>query len=174
MGDEGTKSQLESRARELGLPSGALSSILAAHLSQVGAGDYLAFMAYVPYEEDVDRGLQAIRSEARDGLRVATTLGYGPRFLHSTGQLHKGGPDTGVFVQITADSPVDTAPIPKAGHTFGMLIAAQARGDLQSLQDHGRRVIRIHLKESPEKAVAQLEAAFKVALPYLEKMRHLV
>jgi hypothetical protein len=82
----------------------------------------------------------------RDRLKVATTVGFGPRFLHSTGQLHKGGPNTGVFIQIV-EPPDEDAPIPGEPYTFGRLIAAQALGDLQSLRAHGRRVGRVRLAE---------------------------
>ena len=93
---------------------------------------------------ELETALQAIRLAVRDRLKVATTLGYGPRFLHSTGQLHKGGPNRGVFIQITADATTDRA-IPGQPYSFGTLIAAQALGDLQSLRTHGRRVVRLHL-----------------------------
>ncbi|NOZ27007.1 MAG: bifunctional transaldolase/phosoglucose isomerase [Chloroflexi bacterium] len=127
-----------------GIQGDSWEEALRAHLRQAQPGEYVAFMAYLdstgPYEEV----LQAIRLRVRDALRVATTLGYGPRFLHSTGQLHKGGPNSGVFVQIT-DDPAEDFRIPGQPYTFGTLIAAQALGDLQSLQAHGRRVIRLHL-----------------------------
>jgi len=114
-------------------------------LASVKPGDYLAIMAYLPYEPGIEKALQDARLVLRNRLRVATTLGYGPRFLHSTGQLHKGGPNSGVFVQITAKSDVD-APVPGEKYSFAVLEAAQALGDLQSLQQHGRRVVRLHIE----------------------------
>ncbi len=117
---------------------------LRAHLRSVQPGDYVALMAYLDSTGPYETALQAIRLTVRDRLKVATTLGYGPRFLHSTGQLHKGGPNRGVFIQITADAATDRA-IPGQPYSFGTLIAAQALGDLQSLRAHGRRVVRLHL-----------------------------
>ncbi len=108
--------------------------------------DYLAILAYVPSDPEIVERLQAIRGRLRDATTAATTLGFGPRFLHSTGQLHKGGPDTGVFLQLTA-APSKDLPIPGWRESFGTLIAAQALGDLASLRRRGRRVLRIHLGE---------------------------
>jgi transaldolase / glucose-6-phosphate isomerase len=110
----------------------------------VKAGDYLAIMAYLPYDPAIDVALQQQRLRLRDALKVATTLGYGPRFLHSTGQLHKGGPNSGAFVQITA-VPTDDAAVPGRGYSFAVLEAAQALGDLQALEKHGRRSIRLQI-----------------------------
>jgi len=121
---------------------GALSSLL----SSTRPGDYAAILAYLPQDADTEERLQRVRATMRDGLGLATTLGFGPRFLHSTGQLHKGGPASGVFLQLTAD-PRRDLPIPGWPETFGTLIAAQALGDLQSLQRRGRRVLRLHLKD---------------------------
>ncbi len=109
-------------------------------------GDYFALLAYIQRTEAHDRLLQAIRVHLRDTLKVAVTVGYGPRFLHSTGQLHKGGGANGLFIQITADDHED-APIPGERYTFSILKAAQALGDLQSLQSRDRRAIRLHLKQ---------------------------
>ncbi len=117
---------------------------LAAHLDTARAGDYIALMAYVTPDDDNQRALQGLRVAIRDGRHLATTLGFGPRFLHSTGQLHKGGPNTGVYIQITADDGTDV-PIPGQPFTFSVLKRAQAAGDLQSLRHHGRRVIRVHI-----------------------------
>jgi hypothetical protein len=119
---------------------------LGALLAQVRPGDYLAIQAYLPRGVAVERRLHAARQRLRDRLRVATTVGFGPRFLHSTGQLHKGGPDTGVFVQVV-EPPEQDLPIPGQPYSFGTLLAAQAAGDLQSLRSHGRRVARVHLAE---------------------------
>jgi hypothetical protein len=127
-------------------------------LATVRPGDYVAIMAYLPYTDATDRALQRQRHLLRDRLRVATTLGYGPRFLHSTGQLHKGGPNSGVFIQITARSAVD-APVPGEPYSFAVLEAAQALGDLQSLQQHGRRVVRLHFEGEVSQALGSLVSA---------------
>ena len=113
-------------------------------------GDYLAIQAYIPRNGETEARLHAARMRLRDRLRVATTVGFGPRFLHSTGQFHKGGPNSGVFVQVV-DEPAEDLAIPGQPYTFGTLLAAQSLGDLQSLRSHGRRVARVHL--------ADLEAA---------------
>lgn len=128
----------------LGIEADSWEEALRAHLRQARPGEYVAFMAYMDSTGQHEEALQAIQARVRDALHVATTAGYGPRFLHSTGQLHKGGPNHGVFVQITSD-PVADLPIPGQSYSFGTLIAAQALGDLQSLRAHGRRVIRLHL-----------------------------
>jgi glucose-6-phosphate isomerase len=115
---------------------------LDAALADVRPGDYVAIQAFLaPSEATWDR-LQAARGRLRDRLGVATTLGYGPRYLHSTGQLHKGGPDTGVFLQVTGE-PEEDRPIPGRSFTFGRLIGAQAAGDLAALRERGRRVARV-------------------------------
>jgi hypothetical protein len=117
-------------------------------LSLVRPGlDYVAILAYLPMDPPLVDRLQAIRAAIGERTGAATTLGFGPRFLHSTGQLHKGGPDTGVFLQITAD-PSKDLPIPGWNESFGTLIAAQALGDLESLQRRGRRALRLHLADA--------------------------
>ena len=113
-------------------------------LGQVRAGDYLAIMAYVKQTAEVDRAMATLRRKVGEKHRIATTLGYGPRFLHSTGQLHKGGANNGVFLQLTADHENDVA-IPGRRYTFGAMADAQALGDLEALKVSGRRVARIHL-----------------------------
>ena len=110
------------------------------------AGDYFAILAYLPMEPSTIGRLEALRARVRDALGLATTLGFGPRFLHSTGQLHKGGPESGVFLQLTAD-PRRDLPIPGWNETFATLIAAQAQGDLASLAKRRRRALRVHLGE---------------------------
>jgi transaldolase/glucose-6-phosphate isomerase len=111
-----------------------------------GGRDYFAILAYLPPDDAIVEGLQRLRVRVRELTGAATTLGFGPRFLHSTGQLHKGGPDTGVFLQLTAD-PSKDLPIPGWDESFGTLIAAQALGDLTSLQRRGRRAMRLHFGE---------------------------
>jgi transaldolase/glucose-6-phosphate isomerase len=98
-----------------------------------------------------------VRIVLRHRLRAATTIGFGPRFLHSTGQFHKGGPNTGVFVQLV-DDPTPDLPIPRTGDSFGALVSGQADGDFQALRDAGRRVLRVHLGDDAERGLAALEA----------------
>jgi hypothetical protein len=115
-------------------------------LAQVRPGDYLAILAYLPRNEEILGRLQRVRHALRDRYRVATTVGFGPRFLHSTGQLHKGGPNTGVFIQVV-DDPREDRPVPGQPFTFAELEAAQALGDLDTLRMHRRRVARVSLEE---------------------------
>ena len=122
---------------------GAVDQLLSLVL---GGRDYVALLAYVPPDDDVVERLQRVRRLIGQRTGAATSLGFGPRFLHSTGQLHKGGPDTGVFLQLTAE-PSKDLPIPGWDETFGTLIAAQALGDLASLQRRGRRALRLHLDD---------------------------
>ena len=131
---------------------------LDALLSAAVPGDYLAIMAYVPETPAVDRALSQLRRSVSARFGIATTLGYGPRLLHSVGQLHKGGPASGIFLQLTADHERD-APIPGAPYTFGSLVDAQALGDLYSLRDAGRRVTRLRLGPDPESAILGLVEA---------------
>ena len=140
-----------------GQPGGSLADAVHVLLAQVRPGDYVALMAYLPETPEHDRALSAIRVAIRDAQRVATTVGYGPRFLHSTGQLHKGGPNTGVFLQIVGDDPKDLA-IPGADYTFGVLKQAQALGDYQALRNHGRRVLRVQVADVAE-GLAQIAQA---------------
>jgi transaldolase/glucose-6-phosphate isomerase len=121
---------------------GAVRALLAG----VGPGDYLAILAYVPPDPGTVEALQATRMAVTRALGNAATVGIGPRFLHSTGQLHKGGPPSGVFLQVTAE-PRRDLPIPGWPESFGTLVAAQALGDLTSLQRRGRRVLRLHLSD---------------------------
>jgi transaldolase/glucose-6-phosphate isomerase len=115
-------------------------------LSRAEPGDYLAIHAYIPRNQENIRRLHEIRMRLRDRLRIATTVGFGPRFLHSTGQLHKGGPNTGLFVQVV-DPPQSDLAIPGQAYSFGHLIAAQASGDLIALRARERRVARVSLAE---------------------------
>jgi transaldolase/glucose-6-phosphate isomerase len=129
-------------------------------LESAGPGDYVALMAYVTPGAAGEAALQGLRTAIRDSLRVATTLGFGPRFLHSTGQLHKGGPNTGVFLQITAPDETDVE-IPGQPFTFSTLKRAQADGDLQSLEEHGRRVLRLHINGDLNQQLARLADGLK-------------
>jgi transaldolase/glucose-6-phosphate isomerase len=128
------------------------------HVLGAGAGDYVAFCPYFVRTAERDRLLTQMRVLCRQKTRAATTVGYGPRFLHSTGQLHKGGANNGVFVQLTADLDVDL-PIPGEPYTFGGLRDAQALGDLQVLRRKGRRAIRVYLGKDIETGLAQLLSA---------------
>ncbi|HLY31060.1 MAG TPA: hypothetical protein VKQ36_08520, partial [Ktedonobacterales bacterium] len=124
--------------------------------------DYIALLAYIQRTPTTDASLQRIRLRLRDGRRVATTLGYGPRFQHSTGQLQKGGANNGVFIQFVADDHTDVS-IPGAPYTFSVLKQAQALGDLQSLRAHGRRVIRINLGADIAAGLAEVLEAINEA-----------
>jgi glucose-6-phosphate isomerase len=117
---------------------------LRVHCAKIKAGDYVALLAYVEETPEIEAEMQTIRRQMRNTTRCATTTGYGPRYLHSTGQLHKGGPDSGVFIQITAPDKIDF-PVPGESYTFSVLKDAQALGDFQSLLSHGRRAIRVDL-----------------------------
>lgn len=132
-----------------------LEALLKSHLARIGRGDYFAINAYLEMNESHDAPLQALRHEVRDHYKVATTLGYGPRFLHSTGQLHKGGPNRGVFLQLTAEDAEDLA-IPGQRYTFGVLKNAQAQGDLEILSERNRRILRIHLAADVRAGLEQL------------------
>jgi transaldolase/glucose-6-phosphate isomerase len=139
-----------------------LQTAVAAVAEQIKAGDYVAFNAYVPMFEDEEGVLQRIRTTVRDALHVATTVGFGPRFLHSTGQLHKGGPSTGVFFQVTYDPPFDLQIPGMVG--FRTLQRAQALGDFESLDKRNRRGIRIHFPGDPKAGLEKLAAALEAAV----------
>ncbi|MCY4612695.1 MAG: bifunctional transaldolase/phosoglucose isomerase [Nitrospira sp.] len=141
----------------------SLAGAVAAHLSRVRSGDYVAINAYLERTPAVHDAFRHIRAGIRDAKQVATTLGYGPRFLHSTGQLHKGGPNSGVFLQVTADQRTDLD-IPDEPYSFGTLAAAQALGDMKSLCTRNRRVIRIHLGCDVDDGVKRIQKAVEDAL----------
>jgi transaldolase/glucose-6-phosphate isomerase len=124
---------------------GSAQGVLAAHWARLRADDYAAVLAYVERNQAHSAVLTRLRAQLRDHLKVATVGGFGPRFLHSTGQAYKGGPNTGVFLQITAD-PAHDLPVPQRAITFGVVQAAQARGDLSVLAERGRRYLRVHIK----------------------------
>ena len=137
----------------------SLASYLRAHLNRVAPGDYFALLAYVEMNPEHEAKLQEMRHAVRDQKKVATCLGFGPRFLHSTGQDYKGGPNSGVFVQITCDDAVDV-PVPGQKYTFGVVKAAQARGDFQVLVERGRRALRVHLGKNVDADLAKLIEIF--------------
>jgi hypothetical protein len=134
-----------------------------AHVKKIKPGDYVAFLNYVEELPDVDRAFQELRTAVRDRTNCATTVGYGPRFLHSTGQLHKGGPATGVFFQIEAKDKVDFL-VPGEPYTFSILKQAQALGDFRALVSRGRRVVRIDLGDDLLAGVDHLEHVILNAL----------
>ena len=144
-------------------PAGTLAGYLRAHLSQIHEGDYFAALAYLPMFAENEAVIQRLRHKVRDKKHVATCLGFGPRFLHSTGQDYKGGPNTGVFLQITADHAGDVA-IPGQKLSFGVVIDAQAAGDLAVLESRGRRAVRVHLGADVAAGLKTLAAAVDLAL----------
>jgi len=125
----------------------SVASAIRALLEQIGDGDYFAVLAFIPPDRATWAALDRLRASVRDALGAATTVGIGPRYLHSTGQLHKGGPDNGVYLMLTAD-PERDLPIPGRAETFGTLIAAQAAGDLAALQQRSRRILRLHASDA--------------------------
>ena len=139
------------------------SALLRSHLSRLGAGDYFALLAYIGMTADHEETLAEMRLAVRDNKRVATCLGFGPRFLHSTGQAYKGGPNSGVFLQVTCDDAADLA-IPGQRFTFGIVKAAQARGDFDVLAERGRRALRVHLPADLNAGLASLGKAMRAAL----------
>jgi transaldolase/glucose-6-phosphate isomerase len=142
---------------------GDLGSWLKAHLARSGEGDYVALLAYIERDKASIDALQRMRLAVRDKRHVATCAEFGPRFLHSTGQAYKGGPDSGVFLQITADDAEDLK-VPGQKASFGVIKAAQARGDFDVLTERGRRALRVHLRGPLRPALAALDAAIKEAL----------
>jgi transaldolase/glucose-6-phosphate isomerase len=140
-----------------------LAGVLRTHLSRLGAGDYFAVLGYLPMNPMNEKALQEIRHAVRDNKKVATVLGFGPRFLHSTGQAYKGGPNSGVFLQITCDDAKDL-PVPGQKYTFGIVKAAQARGDFAVLAERGRRALRVHLGKNLKGELAKLAKAVQRAL----------
>src|SRR3989442_1501911 len=138
----------------------ACAATVKALLRTVTPGDYVAFLAYVPMNETHEVLLQAARLAARDTFRVATSVGFGPRYLHSTGQAYKGGPNSGVFIQIICDDPDDLA-VPGRQYSFGVVKAAQALGDFRVLQERGRRALRVHLGSDVKAGLALLSRALE-------------
>jgi len=141
----------------------ALVGSLKAHLARAHDGDYCGLLAYVAQNEAHSDALRDIRTAIRDRKKAATCVGFGPRFLHSTGQAYKGGPNTGVFLQITADHRSDL-PVPGRNYTFGGVIDATARGDFEVLNERGRRAIRVHLGTDVAAGLARLKQAVMQAL----------
>ena len=156
--DEDNAAALRSRALRP-----CVSEYLKAHLERIHPGDYFALLGYLEMSPEHDSALQAIRHQVRDRTHAATCLGFGPRFLHSTGQAYKGGPNSGVFLQLTAEDALDL-PVPGHKFTFGVVKAAQARGDFQVLSARHRRALRIDLGKNLPASLATLDAAARQAL----------
>lgn len=141
----------------------SVAAYLRAHLARIKAGDYFATLAYIERNDANEASLQKIRHAVRDKKRVATCLGFGPRFLHSTGQAYKGGPNSGVFLQITCEDAADL-PVPGQKYTFGIVKAAQARGDFAVLAERNRRALRVHLGTDVPAGLAELDKMVRGAL----------
>jgi transaldolase/glucose-6-phosphate isomerase len=146
----------------------ALHAAVRGWVSGARSNDYVALHAYLAPTDGITRLLEEMRVHLRDHLRVATTAGYGPRFLHSTGQLHKGGANNGLFLQMVDEPPIDV-PVPETDYTFGQLIQAQALGDYQALVQRGRRVLRVQLGRNAERALGSLAAAVESAFAAAQK-----
>ncbi len=141
----------------------SLAGYLRAHLDRLHAGDYFALLAYIEMNAEHEQLLQKLRDTVLHKKHVATCLGFGPRFLHSTGQAYKGGPNSGVFLQVTCDDSIEL-PVPEQKYTFGVVKAAQARGDFQVLTERGRRALRVHLSRDLKGALERLAGIFHQAL----------
>ncbi len=148
---------------ELKSKATSLAAALKAHLDRAKAGDYVAMLAYIDRTPAHIEAMQAMRHSVRDKKKVATCLGFGPRFLHSTGQAYKGGPNSGVFLQITCSDPADLS-VPGAKYTYSVVKAAQARGDFDVLADRGRRALRVHLSGGVDAGLKTLAGALEQAL----------
>jgi transaldolase/glucose-6-phosphate isomerase len=146
----------------------SLGAYVKAHLDRLGKGDYLGLLAYVPMTAANEQALQAPRHAVRDKKRVATCLGFGPRFLHSTGQAYKGGPNSGVFLQVTCDDAKDLQ-VPGSKFTFGAVKAAQARGDFQVLSERSRRALRVHLGPDVAAGLKTLASAIEKTLSFCHR-----
>jgi transaldolase/glucose-6-phosphate isomerase len=141
---------------------GSPAAVIRAALSSLAPPDYVAFLSYLPPDSDIAQAVGDIRAGLRSRFRVASTLGIGPRYLHSTGQYHKGGPNTAVAFVLTGDDATRTE-IPDVGYTFSVLKRAQALGDTETLEAHDRRTIRIQIKDAAH-AAATLERLFAEAM----------
>ena len=141
----------------------SLKSYLRAHMGRLCANDYFAVLAYVEMNADHEALLHSLRMNVRDKKHVATCLGFGPRFLHSTGQAYKGGPNSGVFLQITCDDATDL-PVPQQKYTFGVVKAAQARGDFAVLAERNRRALRVHIGPDVKAGLKKLGSLINEAL----------
>ncbi len=157
--DESNKAELEKAVGS----NKSLDAFIKAHLKRIKPGDYFATNAYIERNEQIEKQVDQSRFRVLEKDRVATTVGFGPRFLHSTGQLHKGGPNSGVFMQVTSDDKEDVA-IPGEKYTFGVLKNAQSLGDFLALSKRNRRLLRVHLSADVKAGLERLDAAVKAAL----------
>ena len=155
------------KANAEALTNGAstLGALIRQHLDRIKASDYFGLLAYIPMFPEYEDVLQDIRKHVVESKQVATVLGFGPRFLHSTGQAYKGGPNSGIFLQITCDDPEDLQ-VPEQKYTFGVVKAAQARGDFQVLADRQRRVLRVHLGKDLAKGLHHLRDLVSAAVEH--------
>ena len=160
---EGIKLYADERNTAALKNSRTLVDVLKFHLDRINANDYFGVLAYITMNQQNEDALQVVRHLVRDDKKAATVLGFGPRFLHSTGQAYKGGPNTGVFLQITCDDKLDL-PVPGQKYTFGVVKAAQARGDFAVLAERGRRALRVHIGKNAKADLAKLARATKKAL----------
>jgi hypothetical protein len=143
-----------------GAPGGSLAEAMRGFIQRRRSGDYVALASFLPRTSALDQATESFRAALAETTRAATMLGYGPRYLHSTGQLHKGGPDRVVLIFLTADDPSDLA-VPGRPYSFSVLKQAQALGDYLALRERNRRVIRLHLGTAPLEALHALEAVVR-------------
>ncbi len=153
----------EKNASELSRAGNTLAAVMKAHLARLGANDYAALLAYIQRTPEHIAMLQELRTQIRDARKVATVAEFGPRFLHSTGQAYKGGPNSGVFTQITAADAADL-PVPGERYTFSVVKAAQARGDFDVLAERGRRALRVHITGDLASGLKTLASAISAAV----------
>jgi transaldolase/glucose-6-phosphate isomerase len=153
----------DKNAAELGKAGNTVGEVLKAHFARLGAGDYAALLAYLERTPAHIALLQKARTQIRDAKQVATVAEFGPRFLHSTGQAYKGGPNSGVFLQITADDVADLE-VPGESYTFGTVKAAQARGDFDVLAERGRRALRVHITGDLQAGLSKLAETITASL----------
>ncbi|MBV9677282.1 MAG: bifunctional transaldolase/phosoglucose isomerase [Acidobacteriaceae bacterium] len=155
----------EANAKALLSDGNTVGSVIRQHMDRLKPGDYFGLLAYIPMFPEYEESLQEIRKAVVEAERVATVLGFGPRFLHSTGQAYKGGPNSGVFLQITCDDAEDL-PVPEQKYTFGVVKAAQARGDFQVLIERKRRALRIHLGKDLKAGLGHLRDLIGAAIEH--------
>jgi transaldolase / glucose-6-phosphate isomerase len=160
---EGLKFYADERNAAVFKNSRTLVDVMKFHLDRINAHDYFGVLAYITMNRSNEDALQVLRHFVRDDKKAATVLGFGPRFLHSTGQAYKGGPNTGVFLQITCDDKIDL-PVPGQKYAFGVVKAAQARGDFAVLAERGRRALRVHIGKNVRADLAKITKATKKAL----------
>lgn len=160
--EDGLKLFADSR-NESSVTAETFDGVMTKHFSRLGSGDYAAVLAYIERNPEHHEALQTLRTLIRDRKKVATCAEFGPRFLHSTGQAYKGGPNSGVFLQITADDAADLA-VPGAKYTFSVVKAAQARGDFDVLAERKRRALRVHITGDIGKGLERITKAVEIAL----------